>query len=333
MSRLVFILTLAALMSCQTHAPDAVVLRGTVFSQGLDSLYLYQRFGLEQIPVATIGLKQKGDSALISAQLDSLAQGWYSLGMAPNQLTEVLLYPGETVRIKGVVGAASLYLAPPAAQSHWAQAAQEYYVKSQAVQATAKMAFTSMDNGDEGAYADYVNLTLAEHSSLIAWLDSLSAANPFLAREYDLRLQPPFFSTFGTYSSEEAFLARDRYWQALLDQMGESAALYPGFYAGFEAWMDLQNRTEGWAAAEVRADRIKQLLAKSSPGKRLHRAILAAAISVLDDWSDVQLVPFAKQYLELYPGNRRLESFLQGRIRMLEERQLYETNPPKLYGQ
>lgn len=333
MSRFVFILPVLLLFSCQTGSPDEIVLKGTVKAEGLDSIFLYQRRGLEQVVIATIPLKQHGDSASFSAYLDSIPQGWYTLGQSPNQLTEVLVYPGEETLISGVVAANLLYLKPPAAQSHWARAAQEYFVKSQAVNATAKMALMSMDNGDQGAYADYSNLTMTEYSELLVWLDSLTVSNPFLAREFDLRLTPPFLPAFGTFTSEEAFRKRDTYWLALLDQMGESAAKYPGFYSGFEEWMELQNREESWAAPELRAERIRGLLDKSSPGMLLHQLILASAISVLDGWSDYELVPFARQYLDLYPGNRRMESFLQGRIRLLEEKERYETLTPKLYGQ
>lgn len=333
MSRFVFILPLLVLLSCQSVSSNEINLRGTVKAEGLNTLFLYQQQGLEQIVVAAVPLKQRGDSASFSVRLDSVSQGWYTLGQSPNQLTEVLLYPGEITSIGGVVGPNLLYLKPPAAQSHWAQAAQEYYIKSQAVNATSKMALMSMDNGDEGAYADYTNLTLTEYSQLLEWLDSLSAANPFLAREFDLRLTPPFLPQFGTFTGEEAFTTRDTYWQALLDQMGESAARYPGFYTGFEEWMELQNREEVWAAPELRAERIRGLLEKSSPGLPLHQTMLASAISVLDGWSDTELIPFAKQYLDLYPGNRRMESFLQGRIRLLEEKKRYETVAPKLYGQ
>lgn len=333
MSRFAFILPLLFLLSCQTESPDGIVLRGTVMAKGIDTMYLYQQKGLEQVVVAEIGLKQQGDSSRFSIGLDSLPQGWYTLGQSPNQLTEVLLYPGEITNILGTVGANTLYLAPPAAQSQWAKAAQEFYVKSQAVNATAKMALMSMDNGDQGAYADYSNLTIGEYTNLLEWLDSLSSVNPFLAREYDLRLEPPFLPQFGTFEEEEAFTVRDQYWQALLDQMGESAARYPGFYKGFEEWMELQNRTSAWASPELRSARIKELLGKSSPGKLLHQTILAASISVLDGWSDYELVLFANEYLELYPGNRRMESFLQGRIRLLEEKKRYETVTPRLYGE
>lgn len=333
MSRFIYILPILLLFSCQTGSAEEIILKGTVKAEGLDSIFLYQRSGLEQVVIASVPLKQRGDSATFSTRLDSIPQGWYTLGQSPNQLTEVLLYPGEETLISGVVGANLLYLKPPAAQSHWARSAQEYYVKSQAVNATAKMALMSMDNGDQGAYADYTNLTMTEYSQLLIWLDSLTASNPFLAREFDLRLAPPFLPAFGTFTSEAAFETRDTYWQALLDQMGESAARYPGFYTGFEEWMELQNREEAWAAPELRAQRIKGLLGKSSPGMLLHQTILASAISVLDGWSDIELIPFAKQYLELYPGNRRMESFLQGRIRLLEEKKRYETVAPRLYGQ
>lgn len=333
MSRFSFLLPFLVLFGCQTVSSDAIVLKGTVKAEGLDSMFLYQQKGLEQIVVAVIPLKQRGDSATFSVHLDSIPQGWYTLGQSPNQLTQVLLYPGEETEITGAVDANQLYLKPPSAHSHWGKAAQEFYVKSQAVEATRKMALMSMDNGDEGAYADYSNLTMTEYSQLLGWLDSLTTANPFLAREYDLRLAPPFLPAFGTFSGEEAFNTRDKYWQALIDQMGESAARYPGFYAGFEEWLELQYREEGWAAPALRAERIRGLLAKSSPGTLLHQTILAAAISVLDGWSDFELIPFATQYLELYPGNRRMESFLQGRIRLLQEKKRYETVEPRRYGQ
>lgn len=333
MSRFIFIFSFLMLFSCQDVSPDSIMLKGTVKAEGLDSMFLYQQKGLEQIVVAAIPLHEGGDSSTFSVSLDSISQGWYTLGQSPNQLTEVLLYPGEVTSISGVVGANLLYLKPPAAQSQWGKTAQEYYVKSQAVNATKKMALMSMDNGDEGAYTDYSNLAMTEYTGLLQWIDSLSQANPFLAREYDLRLEPPFLPTFGTFSGKEAFEARDRYWQALLDQMGESAAGYPGFYAGFEAWMELQNRAEEWASPELRAERIRGLLGKSSPGNLLHQTILASAISVLDGWSDYELVPFARQYLEQYPGNRRMESFLNGRIKLLEEKKRYETVVPRLYGQ
>lgn len=329
MPRFCLLFLVVAFCSCKQIPSHSVSLSGRVASSK-DTIYLYQQKGLERLIVHEIPLQSKGDSAEINIRIDSLSTGWYYLGLAPNSLTTVLLVQGESVNLNGAVSNAGLILMPPSAQSRWGSAAREFVVKQSAVEAAVKVAMTNYQNEEEGAYADYANLARTEYQALLSWVDSLIETDPYLAIEYELRLKPPYLPEYGAFDNEAAFLQQDAYWKALLRRHGNEVADFPGFVSAHEAWMDLQYRNEPWAEPAQRASRAKAVIEQGEKGTLLHQNLLAATISVLDGWSDPELIWFAEEYMSHYPGNRRMESFLHGRITLMKQRKRFEDEPVSL---
>lgn len=331
MSRFLFLFLIILGCACSEIPPHAVLISGRVASPE-DTVYLYTQIGLERLVAHEIPLSATGDSFLIDHRIDSVDKGWYYLGLAPNSLTTVLMVPGETVEISGVVGNAGLFLKPPSAQSRWGEAARQFVIKQSAVEAASKVAMTNYNNGEVAAYADYSNLARMEYEGLLSWVDSLAETDPYLAIEYELRLIPPYLPEYGAFDNEDAFIQQDAYWRALLKRHGETVADFPGFVSAFETWMDLQYREEAWATPALRAARAKELINQEEEGSLLHQNLLAATVSVLDGWRDLELIWFAEEYLRLYPGNRRMASFLEARIRMMKDLKRDENEPVSFPG-
>lgn len=323
MFRLSVLFLIVSLCACAQLPPHACTFSGRIASVE-DTIFLYRQAGLERTLVDYIPLKPAGDSMDCNVQVDSLTQGWYYLGLAPNALTTVFLTPGEKVDISGLVGNAGLYLRPPSAQSRWGAAAREFVEIDNAVEAAVKVAMTNYHNGEEEAYADYAFVARREYQVLLGWIDSMTIIDPYLTLEFKLRLVPPYLPETGTYENEQAFQQQDAYLKALLKRHGQTLADFPALVFAVDTWMNLQNRTESWANSPRRADRLTNLLETIPTGSLLHQNMLASAVSVLDQWRDPELVRFIQQYRQHYPASRRTESFLQARVRMIQN--LY---PPK----
>ncbi len=331
MSRLIIFL-LSLMLACESSPPArGVRLEGNAAGSDTDSIFLYEVNGLSRDQLASASVGQQGDSLSWALTMDSLDQGWYYLGVAPNQLTKVFLAPGELVTFSGQLAAQGLLSLLPSAHHRWIETEQAFLRISQAVTSTWKMAIINLEDDNPNSYLDYASLTLTEYSRLEDWMDSLYMADAFLADEYRLRLHPPFLPDYGKYSEQGAFEWFNDYFQAVLTDLGPSAANYPGLREGMETWLDLQHRSATWAAPAIRDRRIDSLLSRAEPGSAFHQELLATVISVLDGWNDTSVARYASQYLDLYPGSRRMEAYLSGRIRMMEGRLRQQRAEPRLY--
>ena len=274
-----------------------------------------------------------GDSVSFTLLLDSLESGWYYLGKTPNQLSQILLRQGEATVGRGTLARNGIILATPSAQVEWVKAEQAYFRLMQAMEAPKKMALVSLNDGNPAAYADYADIVRQAFAKVSHWLDSLEKVDPFLATEFSLKLEPPYLPFENEYSDEGAFAFQNRYWQGALANAGESAAIYPGLVTGFQSWMEMQHRDAIWSSPETRVERIDALLSQSKEGTALHKELLAATLSVFDEWGDTSFVKYGRDYLRLYGGNRRMQGFLEGRIKLFEERIRDQAQEPRLYGE
>ena len=308
-------------------------LRGRLTGPAADSVFLYQQRGLVREKIMALPCEIQGEAMAFSMPLEGLEPGWYFLGVAPNQLTQVLLKPDEHLQAEGSLAQAGIRLKGTegvSAHETWVMAEQQFYVQSQAVEATRKMALYNLDEGNRSGYADYAALAYGEQQKLTSWLDSLRAVDPWLAREFELKRPSLYLPEGGELLPAEAFSTHDRAWRKVLENAGEAAGKYPGLGIGVQQWMELllrdQPEAEGWRP------QVNRLLAMWQEGTLAHQNALAAVLSVLDERENNAFADFARQYIALYGGNRRMESYVQGRIRLYEDRQRQEERPARTYG-
>ncbi len=308
-------------------------LRGSLTGPATDSVFLYQQRGLVREKIKALPCELQGEAMTFNMPLKGVEQGWYFLGVAPNQLTQVLLKPDEHLLAEGSLAQAGIRLKGAdgvSAHEDWVKAEQQFYVQSQAVEATRKMALYNLDEGNRAGYADYAALAYGEQQKLAIWLDSLRAVDPWLAREFELKRPLLYLPESGELLAAEAFSVYDREWRRVLEAIGTEAGRYPGLSLGTRQWMELllrdQPEAEGW---QLQTNR---LLAMWQAGSLAHQNTLAVMLAALDERTDAGFVDYARQYLDLYGGNRRMESYLEGRIKWYEDRQREEEQPARTYG-
>ncbi len=324
---------LVCLVACgQRMSGNDDILEGSIVATTEDSIFLYRQEGLIRSQVAAAALIQNGDSARFAMAVDTLPAGWYFLGKAPNQLSQVLLRDGAHVVVAGDLSRNGMGVRRGQAHLSWLAAEARYYQLYQASTAIERMARMSLGQGEQQNYLDYAKLALAEYDVLAAWMDSLQAQDPWLAWEFRLRTIPPFLPLTGDASNEAAFEAYDTYWRDLLRQLDREAARYPGLIQGLQTWMNLQRREEDWALPALRQSRLDALLVEAGEGTSLHRELLAGAISSLDEQGDTLMRGYAQAYLRHYGGNRRMESYLEARIQFYESKIKDESRDLPRYG-
>ena len=303
--------------SSSTEGKGNFSVQGEFSSCQMDSIRIYMVDGLTMKPLLAAPIKKEGENATFSISGDLPQEGMYFIGQAPRNLRGILLGAEQGVRITGNCLNLAGYL--KIENSPINQAFEEmngrisqFYAESREV-ARQFVPTKVSDPNQEIFFRRGLNRIVEKQ---FAYLDSLKAEEPLLAKIFAINLQELFDPEDNPegYSNEIDHLGGEMLAHA--DLSDPAYGYLPAHDAVRTFVPQLLNPNLPFTRAQTHIDK---LLTRSPEGSQTHKNMLAAVINQMEQLSSEAYPAYAESYIQLYAPDDVLAQEMRKRAQIIQQ--------------